>query len=285
MYLNVARWIVDLRVSPDELAEVLARRWASFSCTPEAESDFVVEVRNEAPPTGSEARLDSILSASFRGKAGEYLLDGPPFYGMIQPSRGTAALRMRSVQPDREVEYFLRIALALFALERDGLLIHCAALKHSALAHASGGSDLVYLFVGQSGSGKSTVVALSREAGRATALGDDLILLRQEGERWHAYGTPFWNFETVPREGQLETGPVAGIYKLVQDRAVFAEPMSRAAATAELLANCPIVNDQPALLPILIDRCREIVGAITVRRLHFRKDDTFWDVVCHEASC
>lgn len=285
MYLKLARWIVDLRVSPVDLAEVLARRCADFVCVPDVAPDFVIEVWNEAPLAGYEAGSDSILSAPLIEKVGAYLLDGPRFYGMIQPSRDMAALRMRSMHPVREVEYFLRSALALFAVERDGLLIHCAALKRPGSDGASGGAGLIYLFMGQSGSGKSTVAGLSRAAGRATALGDDLILLRREGDGWRAYGTPFWNLETVERDGQLETGPVAGIYKLVQDRAVFAEPMSRAAATAELLANCPVVNDQPALLPILIGRCSEIAGAITVRRLHFRKDDTFWDVICREASC
>jgi hypothetical protein len=192
---------------------------------------------------------------------------------------------LRSIEPVREIEYFLRIALALFVLERDGLLVHCAALKRPGALWTRGDAGPVFLFVGQSGSGKSTVVSLSHAAGRAVALGDDLILLRREGAGWCAYGTPFWNFETAAREGQLETGPVAGIYKLVQDRAVFAEPMSRAAATAELVANCPIVNDQPALLPVLFDRCREIVSTVPIRRLHFRKDDAFWDVIGHEALC
>ncbi|MGE5602116.1 MAG: hypothetical protein ACM30E_03640, partial [Nitrososphaerales archaeon] len=260
-------------------AEAIGLRWAGFTCAPVAEPDFVVEVHNEPAPAGDEASLDSILSAALRGKGRDYLLDGPRFYGMIQASQGAAVLHMRAAKPAREVEYFLRIALALFALERDGLLVHGAALKRPARADASGGADLVFLFVGQSGSGKSTIAALSRAAGRATALGDDLILLRQRGEAWCAYGTPFWNFDTVARDDQLETGLVAGIYKLVQDRAVFMEPMSQAAATAELVANCPIVNDLPALLPILIDRCREIAGMITVRRLHFRKDDAFWDVI------
>jgi hypothetical protein len=61
--------------------------------------------------------------------------------------------------------------------------------------------------------------------------------------------------------------------------------MGRAAAAAELFANCPIVNDQPPLLAVLLDRCRDIAAAISVRRLHFRKDDAFWDVICNEASC
>ena len=83
----------------------------------------------------------------------------------------------------------------------------------------------------------------------------------------------------------MENGRVTGIYKLVQDRAVFVESMRPAVAAAELVANCPIVNDQPALLPALIDRCRDIAGTIAVRRLHFRKDDTFWDVIPEEAPC
>jgi hypothetical protein len=181
---------------------------------------------------------------------------------------------MHSDEPAREAEYFLRIALAFLAFQRDGLLVHCAALKRR---------HLVQLFIGQSGSGKSTVVALSVVADRATALGDDLILLRRDQAGWRAFGTPFWNLEATRREGELSSGPVAGIYKLVQDRAIYVEPMRPAVAAAELVANCPIVNDQPALLPDLIGRCREIAGVIPVRRLHFRKDDAFWDVIPQEA--
>ncbi len=217
----------------------------------------------------------SILQAPVLAAGEKYLLDGPYFYGMIDPSKGRASLDSRSPEPAQELEYFLRIALAFFALQRDGLLVHCATLRRN---------GLVYLFVGQSGSGKSTVVALSAAAKRATALGDDLILLRKHAGGWQAYGTPFWNLEATGRDDQVAEGPVAGIYKLVQDTVVFAEPMGRAAAAAELAANCPVVNDQPALLPALIDRCATIAAAIPVRRLHFRKDDAFWDVILDEAT-
>ena len=270
MHLQIARWRVELRVSPAGLAASVAARYADFAAEPVENADLVVEVDNETAAEPTDDNSTSILQAHLACMGEDYLLDGPTLYGMIAPSRGRAKLRMRSNNPSREVEYFLRVVLALFALPRGGLLIHCAALKHS---------DLVYLFIGQSGSGKSTVVALSREAGRATALGDDLILIRRHGEAWQAYGTPFWNLQTIAREGQNEIGPVARIYKLIQDRAVFVEPAGRAAATAELVANCPIVNDQPGLLPGLIDRCRDIAAAIPVERLHFRKDDSFWDVI------
>lgn len=275
LHLRIAGWTVALHARSTDLADQLAARYAAFRA-PAGAPDLVVEVscaaaHPGAPDAGNNATL---LHARLTSDGSDYVLDTPQAYGIIGPIRGRAALRFNSDDSTRhavrEVEYYLRIALALFAFTHDGLLIHCAALKRS---------DAVYLFVGQSGSGKSTVVALSQAAQRAMALGDDLILVRRVGDAWQAFGTPFWNPETGLHDGQGEEGPVAGIYKLIQDRAVYVEPMGRAAATAELIANCPIVNDQPALLPALIERCRALAGAVGVARLHFRKDDAFWDVV------
>ena len=116
-------------------------------------------------------------------------------------------------------------------------------------------------------------------APHATVLNDDLVLLRPEGAGWTAYGTPFWNAETLARDGQNAHGPLAGVYKLVQDRQVYLEPLSPAAAAAELVANCPVVNGIPELLPGLLASCRALAGAIPVQRLHFRKDPDFWGVI------
>jgi hypothetical protein len=270
MHLRIAGWLIELRVSPTTLAAEVAARYAAFTVKTDEAPDFFVEVHNDAATENHEVASGSILQARLTQLGEDYLLDSAQVYGMIACARGRAMLRICSDLPSREAEYFLRIALALFALPRGGLLVHCAALKRS---------DQVYLFVGQSGSGKSTVVRLSRLAHRAMALGDDLILIRWERGSWQAYGTPFWNLETIGRDGQQESGRVAHIYKLIQDRSVFVEPMGGAAATAELIANCPVVNDQLALLPGLIDRCRSVAVAIPVERLHFRKDDSFWDVI------
>ena len=136
--------------------------------------------------------------------------------------------------------------------------------------------ERVHLFTGPSGSGKSTVAALSPHA---VALNDDLVLLRREGGRWIAHGTPFWNAETLDRGGQTASGPVAGIYRLVQDRGLTgcrSRPRPRA---AELVANCPVVNGIPDRLPGLLARCRELAGAVPVGRLHFRVDPGFWGLI------
>jgi hypothetical protein len=135
----------------------------------------------------------------------------------------------------------------------------------------------VHLFIGQSGSGKSTAASLSR--GRGVVMNDDLIVLRPEKDCWIAHGTPFWNFETIDRDGQTSSAPVAGIYTLIKDPDVFLEPMSAAAAVAALIGSCPVVNGDPGRTFELMARCRQIVRAVPVQQLHFRKAPSFWDVL------
>jgi hypothetical protein len=110
-------------------------------------------------------------------------------------------------------------------------------------------------------------------------LNDDLIILRPREEGWVAYGTPFWNMEAEHRESQVASGPVAGIYRLVQDDDVYLEPVSPATAIAELVANCPVINGSPSHLAALLSRCTQLAAAVPVQRLHFRKDGTFWRVL------
>jgi hypothetical protein len=197
MHLNLAGWHVRLDIDPPALGAAIAQRYAPFHSPNSGEvAEFIVEISAEATTEASA----SVLNTKLTTNKDIFLLDDSHFYGMIAPDQGRASLHIRSDAVARETEYFLRVALALFAFHSGGLLVHCAALK--AGAHA-------YLFIGQSGSGKSTVVSLSRAGRRATALGDDLILIRQEDQGWWAYGTPFWNLETKDREGQVDSGPFA----------------------------------------------------------------------------
>lgn len=264
--LRLANWIVALAVEPAALAKQVADRFAAFATEAAPAPDLRISVRCEA----DDDTAHSILQERLQSNGEDYLLDGPHFYGMIGPFRGQATLSMRSAAPAREVEYFLRVALALFAFSRGGLLIHSAAIKLGDTAH---------LFTGQSGSGKSTVVAISQSVGKGCALSDDLVVLRPVSGGWQVHGTPFWNAEAGGRDGQTGSALAKAIYRLVQDRDVFVESMSTAAATAELVANCPIVNSQPDLLPPLLERCRDVVKAVGMKRLHFRKDDAFWEII------
>ena len=265
--LDLAGWRVALTCAPVALAEAVAARYALFATdgSPLVTANIVQE-----PATADIAGLPPgpvALDVAVRRAETSYQFDSADFDGQIDLGAGEAALTLHTSAPLDSVEYFLRILYALLAFHQDGLLVHAAAL----LADAR-----VSLFVGQSGSGKSTVVTLSPFA---LSLGDDLVLLRPTGDSWDAFGTPFWNLTTIDRQGQTARGPVAAIYKLVQDADVYLEPLSPAAAAAELVSNCPVVNGVAPCLPDLMARCRALAGVVPVRRLHFREDPAFWDLI------
>jgi len=274
--LNLAGWHIRLIGASAELAAQAAERYAAFVASPAA-ADLTVEmhpvdgrpaVAAGTIPAEGEPGL-ALLRAPIRVIGGIYLLDAAGIHGRIALRDRQAQLQHYGPVAFSELEYFLRIACALLVYHAGGLLVHAAGLQVD---------GAVYLFIGQSGSGKSTVVALSREA---VALGDDLILLRPTPGGWQAYGTPFWNLDARGADVRCSahSGPLTGIYKLVQDPDVYLEALSLPVAVAELVANCPVVNGIAVDLPELVGRCRTLARAVPPAALHFRKDPGFWQLI------
>jgi hypothetical protein len=133
------------------------------------------------------------------------------------------------------------------------------------------------VFFGHSGAGKSTVARLSAPD---QVLNDDLIAFLPGGDGWIIDSTPFWN-PTQTRPNPLR-GPLAGIYRLVQDNCVYSESMSPGQAVAELLASVPVIADVPVHRHMLIRRCVEIQEHAPVKFLHFLPDASFWKFVTTE---
>lgn len=264
--LLLAGWRVRLHCTPDALARAAEARYAAFIVAEDGPADLTIQVAAR-PVVSQGAPAVRLLEAALVPDATGYRLEAGGVSAEIQLAQGQARLTLPAAEPLSGLEYFLRIACALLAFRKGGLLLHAAGLLADRKA---------YLFTGVSGSGKSTVTALSSHA---IALSDDLMLLRPIEGRWIAHGTPFWNPETAARAGQTASGPVAGIYKLVKAPEARLEPLSPAGAAAELAANCPVVNGRPELLPDLLARCRALVGAVPTQRLHFRKDASFWKLI------
>ena len=257
--LAIAGWRIRVECSSPGIDEAIAGHYAAFIVPDDDNCDARVTVtldpsmREGWRPSAPVVRHGDLCEFDvFRG------------CGRIALDTWEAVLRLAYEDFSISLEQSLRVLWAYLALRQGGLLFHCAGLYVD---------DGVYLFTGQGGSGKSTVVALSPQA---QALNDDLVALRLVAGGWWAYGTPFWNMQTSRREAQLSSGPVARILKLIQDNQVYLAPMSLATASGELVANCPAVNTDPLELPALMGRCRELAQAVKVQRLHFRKSPSFW---------
>ena len=167
---------------------------------------------------------------------------------------------------DRGSENFLRALTAGFILERGGLLLHGAAVVRGGRA---------YVFFGPSGSGKTTVTRLSPDD---LVLSDDLTLLVREADGFRAAGIPFgMAHHHVPDSN--EAFPIAGLHRLVQSPEVRRERLGGAAAMAEVVASLPFVllDGEDPRPPM--ENAARLTAEVPLWRLHFRRDDAFWDVI------
>lgn len=210
--------------------------------------------------------------ASF-ARDGTCWLRAPGVTGCIAADVRSARLQLAGLEAaSPAVDYFLRAVLALLADRAGGFLLHSAGLLRRGRA---------VVLSGQSGAGKSTAVRVSAGLPDTAALGDDLILLLPDGDGWRAYGTPFWNPETPAawRGAQTESGQLAAILPLAQDRAVFAQPLAAAAAVAGLLSALPIAPLDANRVPALLARLARLAASAPVAELHLRPDPSFWSVI------
>jgi hypothetical protein len=179
------------------------------------------------------------------------------------PQNGTAHLQAHPEAHVGDVAYFVRTVSALQAFDAGALLFHAAGVVHR---------DEGYALFGHSGSGKTTAARLS--LGK-TVLSDDLLLLCPSGQGWQAWATPFGHW----RLRGSRVAHLRAILRLVQALEERLDPMSRAAALGELVANSPVVNANPLGVADLLTRWDDILSLVPVYLLHFRKSAAYWEVI------
>lgn len=257
---------VALEASTAVLFDPLKGRYALFQTEAPAEPTFRLSV--EPSEVRSIASPDSTLRFEPTDATGRrYRFEGVGAHGALDFARGAGQARLDPRLAPIQLEYLLRAIYAYLALWEGGLLIHAAGLCYDAWA---------WLFIGLSGSGKTTVVRLSPGA---LALSDDLVVLRRSPDGWTAHSTPFWSAEELAHGQRHLVVPVSGIFRLVKAREVRVEPLAMPFAMAELVANCPVVNADRLQLPKLMATCGDLAAASPPRNLYFRKDPSFWDLL------
>jgi hypothetical protein len=196
----------------------------------------------------------------------QIVFNTPGLHGRVDFFTGSGDLQVFSSKPEITVDYALRNMIAILAVRNGGLMFHGAGIIHSGAG---------CLFFGPSGSGKTTVAA--HLLAQDTLLNDDLVLVMKVKDRWQIFGTPFTHPEQ--QEPTSGSGPLCGMFRLVQDQDVFLEEITRGQALAELVGSLPVLAAIPAMTPLLLARVDELIDSIPVQRLHFLPDFSFWEVV------
>jgi hypothetical protein len=131
-----------------------------------------------------------------------------------------------------------------------------------------------YVFLGHSGSGKTTV---SRLSSQGKVLNDDLICVFPDANGWRISGTPFTNPTQVrPLNRSIL---LHKLFVLVQAKENNLIPMSKSQATANLLANVPVIPINAELTPELLTRISHVIDQHRPLYLHFLPDPSFWDLI------
>jgi hypothetical protein len=165
-------------------------------------------------------------------------------------------------RPRFALDYPLDELLFQHRLARDGALeVHACGLFVG---------DRVALFIGQSGAGKSTTARLWRRHRRGTLiLSDDRIVLREEGGRLVAYGTPWHGDGGFARN---ERGRLGAVFCLAHARRTAVRRLGVAEATALLMARSfPPPWDARALGRAL-DLCARTASGVPCFELAFTPD-------------
>jgi hypothetical protein len=70
-----------------------------------------------------------------------------------------------------------------------------------------------------------------------------------------------------------------GLFALAKDTEHRVSPLRAPEAVAHLLACVPFVMTDPKNTQRVVEICAELTAAVGVRKLHFRRDDKFWEVI------
>jgi hypothetical protein len=190
---------------------------------------------------------------------------------------GEVALHRHYFTHDRAVyplEYPLDELLVMNLLSRGrGAEIHSCGVVDQA------GSG--YLFVGQSGAGKTTMAGLWQTEPGARILSDDRVILRYEGGRLWMYGTP-WHGEAAL--ASPDRAPVSGIFFLHHGQKNELAPMKRAEAAARLFACSFPTFYCPSGLDFTLELLAEVTADTACQELRFLPDRSVVEFLRRQAE-
>jgi hypothetical protein len=171
-------------------------------------------------------------------------------------------------------ENYFRILFSYRLLECHGVLVHS-----SCVVDREGGA---YLFFGPSGSGKTTVSQLSLDTGRQV-LSDDMNAVTPSDHNTVVEKLPFFG-DLGPTSTLDASYPLRVVCRLQKGESHKLQVMSRAEATAALLACSPNVNLNPFWQERLVSNLQVLIQSVPVYLLTFARDGGFWDVLAEELS-
>ena len=156
----------------------------------------------------------------------------PHKLAVIEPDFGAGDIYTRIRESEQEgcfnpLNYPLDELLVLSVLSRDrGMVVHACAVDYRGQG---------WLFLGTSGAGKTTLANLWREESGVTLLSDDRVIIRDMGDSYRIYGTPWHGTAGIALPQSV---PLSRIFFLAHDHENRLTPVQHADAASRILVRC-----------------------------------------------
>jgi hypothetical protein len=256
--IAIGGYSVRLNTTSADFLEVLQARYIGF-VSRESSAQFELDI--DFFPT-ERATSDPEVCVSYR--SGNWLLERGDFVAEWSPaaSRG----RIRQTPTAYSTDSVLRIVHTLLLAKSAGFLMHAASAIRNGRA---------FLFAGESGAGKTTISSLAPSDARL--LTDEISYVRNVGERYIAFGTPFTGDLGIP--GENTSAPVAAVYLLAKGLSNSIEPVRESESARAVLANTLFFAEDSEMVRMVFQAACDFVHRVPVFRLTFVPDARVWEMI------
>lgn len=265
---------------PDDGGSHLALPGKYLPFSSQASPDIILKVKSDsaaAPPLDRLIyRVQDYWSLGLSGEnkvIHRYgALKQPTHALILQPDLRGGEVLWSGTYSDHKDAYALSFPLdALLTMmllaQGRGVLFHASAVADR---------DQGFLFVGDSGSGKSTMAGLWRAHAGATLLNDDRVIVRKRQEGFWVYGTPWHKDDVLGSPIPFPLKKVFFIHHAPENHAASLKP-SRSAAG--LLANSFSTLWDAAGMSFSLQFIGDLVAAVPCYELGFLPDRSVVDLV------
>jgi len=130
------------------------------------------------------------------------------------------------------------------------------------------------VFFGPGGSGKTTIAKAN--AKNATIINDDRVLIRKLGNKFFAYGNPFYvqNFSAGNFGAEINR-----VYALKKNSRNYLKKMEKANAVAKLFSSATFANRNNSAVGKNLQLCYELIEKYGCYEFNFVKETPFLEAV------
>jgi len=153
----------------------------------------------------------------------------------------------------------------LVCLQDEGVVLHAVGVLDG---------DQVYIFIGPSKAGKTTVAKLSSDK---VVLSDDMVIVKKIEGQFMVFPTPCWGDRQT---GTRENRPyrINSMFKIIKDKKTYLERFSPAHAVADMFT-IPHVPAEYIPKEKMLTTFSELISAVPYYGLHFLPEPSFWDCI------